>query len=226
MNPIKKLSDKFRSTDFGYRYLNDSRFRVVFSAIMSFCVNIIYALYNGWLSVSLRSWWFAAFGIYYMLLSIMRFIAVTHERRSKGKTEFYVMKTSGILLVVLSFVLASTVYMAANSDNAQKHHEIIMITIATYTFTKLTLAIINAVKAGKTNSPLLITIRNISCADAAASILLLQRSMFASFSGTPGTDIFVMNICTGTAVFLFVLILGTSMIRAQSKNEVKKKWQK
>lgn len=215
MKPTNRFLNKFESTAFGNRYMNDSRFRVIFSATMSFAINILYALYNGLLGAIGHSWWFAAFGVYYMLLSIMRLFAVLYERRVNGrKNEAFVMKISGVLLVLLSVVLASTVYMAANSDKAQQYHEIIMITIAAYTFTKLTLAIINAVKVKKTKSPILVTIRNISCADAAASIVSLQRSMFASFEGTSETDIFIMNICTGTAAFLFVLILGISMVKA------------
>lgn len=219
MKPTKRFLSKFESTTFGNRYMNDSRFRVIFSATMSFAINALYALYNALLGAIGHSWWFAAFGVYYILLSVMRLFAVLYERRiSERKNEAFVMKFSGVLLIMLSFVLASTVYMAANSDKAQQYHEIIMITIATYTFTKLTLAIINAVKVKKTKSPILVTIRNISCADAAASILSLQRSMFASFEGTSETDIFVMNICTGTAAFLFVLILGISMVKA-NKNK-------
>lgn len=87
-----------------------------------------------------------------------------------------------------------------------------MITIATYTFYKITMAIIRAVKQRKNPSPLLATIRCIGYADVAVSVLTLQRSMYASFGELTDKKAHMMNILTGAAVCLFVLALGLSMI--------------
>ena len=62
-------------------------------------------------------------------------------------------------------------------------NKIIMIAIATYTFTKITVAIVGMVKAKGTDSPVLKTLRNISLADACVSIYTMQRSMLVSFPG-------------------------------------------
>lgn len=82
-----------------------------------------------------------------------------------------------------------------------------MISIAAYTFCKVIIAIVNAVKIAKHKSPLLATIRNITCADAAASILSLQRSMLVSFKGMSNSDIILMNTLTGVFICLFVFML-------------------
>ena len=87
-----------------------------------------------------------------------------------------------------------------------------MITIATYTFYKITIAVIKAVKQHKNSSLLLKTIRNIRYAEVAASILTLQRSMLVSFGAVEADKIWLMNSVTGAAVCLFVLMLGISMI--------------
>ena len=87
-----------------------------------------------------------------------------------------------------------------------------MITIATYTFYKVVLAIINTVKVRKENSLLLSSIRNIGCADAAVSILSLQRSMLVSFGAMEREDIFLMNVLTGAGVFLIIVLLGIALI--------------
>ena len=86
-----------------------------------------------------------------------------------------------------------------------------MITIATYTFYKTAMAITKAVKQRKNPSPLLRTIRNISYAEVAASILTLQRSMLVSFGSMSVRNIHFMNAVTGAVVCLFVLILGLLM---------------
>ena len=122
------------------------------------------------------------------------------------------MKLCGVLLVLLNFVLVGAIYISLSRNIATKHGEIVMITIAAYTFYKITMTIIKAVKQRKNPSPLLSIIRSISYAEAAASVLTLQRSMLVSFGGMSDTDIRTMNILTGSAVCLFVLILGIVLI--------------
>ena len=117
-----------------------------------------------------------------------------------------------MLLSALSVVLAVVVYISLSQNIAAKYGEIIMITIATYTFYKITIAIIKAVKQHKNSSLLLKTIRNISYAEVAASILTLQRSMLVSFGAVEVDKIWLMNSVTGADVCLFVLMLGISMI--------------
>lgn len=96
-----------------------------------------------------------------------------------------------------------------------------MITIATYTFTKITMAIIRALKQRKNPSMLLAVIRSIGYADVAASVMTLQRSMFASFGNLTGEKAHTMNILTGAAVCFFILILGIMLIIKCLKNEKK-----
>lgn len=128
------------------------------------------------------------------------------------------MKLSGILLTVLSLVLASVSYISLSQNIATKHGEIIMITIATYTFYKITMSIIRAVKQRKNPSMLLKTIQYISYAEMAASVLTLQRSMLVSFGTMDNKQIHFMNATIGAVVCLFVLILGISMmIKSQER---------
>lgn len=131
---------------------------------------------------------------------------------SSNDMESFIIKLSGVLLSALSVVLAVVVYISLSQNIAVKHSEIIMITIATYTFYKITIAVIKAVKQHKNSSLLLKTIRNIRYAEVAASILTLQRSMLVSFGAVEADKIWLMNSVTGAAVCLFVLMLGISMI--------------
>jgi len=95
-----------------------------------------------------------------------------------------------------------------------------MITIAAYTFFKIIMAIVKAVKQHKNPSPLLAVIRNIGYAEAAASILTLQRSMLVSFGTMDNTEAHIMNILTGSAVCLYVLIIGMYLL-LKRKNRTK-----
>ena len=146
----------------------------------------------------------------------MRFSAIMCEHRNNAlysqHAENFVMKLSGILLSVLSFVLTAVIYISLSQNIAAKYSEITMITIAAYTFYKIIISIIKAVKQHKNPSLLLKTIRSISYAEVAASILTLQRSMLISFGAMEQRQIRLMNVITGMAICLFVLMLGISMI--------------
>ena len=90
---------------------------------------------------------------------------------------------------------------------------IVMIAMAAYAFTKITLATIKLVKARHSTSATLITLRNISFADAFVSIFALQRSMLVSFEGMTEAEIVIMNATLGSAVCVIVFLLGVNLLR-------------
>lgn len=208
-------------TKTGKKLVSSQRYRIILSATLAFAFNLLYAIYHCVLGILNLSFWFIAMCAFYGILAIMRFSAIlcerNHPKLPDNVTELFVMKLSGVLLVTLSIVLATVSYISLSQNIAAKHGEIIMITIATYTFYKITMAIVKAVKQHKNPSPLLKTIRNIGYAEVAASILTLQRSMLASFGSMSAGNIHFMNAVTGAAVCLFVLILGLSMIAKSMK---------
>lgn len=208
--------------------VHDRRYRMVISAAFSFCLNLLYALYHGALGIYTQSIWFLTMFAFYIIFGAMRFSAVLCERRNSVKTdeiEYFVMKLSGILLTVLSFVLTGVNYLSLSQKIATKYDTILMITIATYTFYKITMAVVRAVKQRRDPSPLLAVIRSIGYAEVAASVLTLQRSMLVSFDGMTEENAQLMNGLTGAAVCLFVFVLGITMIRRSTKRKGPSEWQ-
>ena len=126
---------------------------------------------------------------------------------------------AGILLLVLNFALTGVILLTIAQDTARRYSEIVVISIATYTFYKIIMAVVNMVKVRKMQSPVLITIRNIGVADALVSMLTLQATMLASFQGKGGLDANRMNAVTGMVVCVLILALGVSMIRYAFKNQ-------
>lgn len=208
----------------GKAVISSQHSRILLSAVIGLIDNIFYALYHCILGILNLSLWFIAMCAFYIILAAMRFSAVLCGYRSYSKglaeTEYFVMKLSGILLTVLSFVLAAILYISLSQNLAVKYDTIVMITIATYTFYKITLAVIQAIKHHGNPSPLLTVIRRIRYAETAASLLTLQRSMLVSFGSMEREAIQQMNIITGTVVCLFIWILGISMtIKGRKKGE-------
>ena len=221
MNAKQAAIQKIKRTKLGRRFIQEQRFRAVFFAAVGLLANIMYAIYHGALGVVNQSLWFVTMFAYYMILSSMRFSAVLCEWKCKSlaseDTEYFVAKLCGGLLVLLSFILGGVVYISLSQNVAVKHHEIVMITIATYTFYKIIVAVIRAIKQRKNSVPLLVVIRTIGYAEVTASLLTLQRSMLISFGSMDNEDIALMNGLTGISVCLFILLLGIFTILKSGK---------
>lgn len=189
-----------------------------------FC-NFAYAIGNCALGLLTHSWWFITVGAYYTVLTITRFSVLQIQRKADRNhdTGLFARRITGVLLVVLSFCIIGVNILSAVKDRGTAFHEILMITIATYTFTKITIAIVGMVKARYSASPVLATLRNISLSDACVSIYTMQRSMLVSFPGMEAAEILLLNILTGTAVWLVVLLLGINLIGGKHTDMAKSK---
>ncbi len=192
--------------------------RIFKTAILSLGFNFAYGIYNGAVGFSSHSWWFITLCAYYIILGITRFGVLIFNEKNKNTSNRFIMRFTGSLLIFLSIILAGTAYLSVESERGIKHNEILMITIAAYSFTKITLAIINLVKARKNDSSIIKTLRYISFADALVSIFSLQRSMLISFGNMPENEIQIFNICTGTAVYIGIFILGIILMGGKHKN--------
>lgn len=202
------------------RILNIAR-----SPYTNLAFNVAYALCNCIIGFLTHSWWFITVGAYFAVLAITRFSVLQIRRKARDKydIEIFARRITGILLVVLSFCIVGVNIMSAVKDRGTAFHEIVMITIATYTFTKITISIIGMVKAKRSAPPVLKILRNISLADACVSVYSMQRSMLVSFSGMETAEILLLNILTGTAVWIIVLILGINLIGGRRINMAKSK---
>ena len=176
-------------------------------ALASLVFNIAFATYHLVMGLVTSSWWLLTLGSYYLILSTVRFAVL----RSKSKERF-IAKFTGWMLMLLSVPLVGTVILSVLRDRGHKLHMIVMIAMAAYAFTKITLAIIKFIKARRSKSAILLTLRNISLADAFVSIFALQRSMLVSFEGMSETEIVIMNASLGSLVCITCFLLGLLLL--------------
>lgn len=176
-------------------------------ATVSLGTNTVFSVYHLIAGILTKSWWMFTLGFYYLILSVVRFfVLVTRKKRRLTA------KITGILLIFLTLPLAGTVVLAIVRDRGHKLHLIVMIAMATYAFTKITLAAIHWVKSRRSSSAKIVTLRSISFADALVSIFALQRSMLVSFEGMSGGEIRLMNALLGSAVCAVVFLLGLRLL--------------
>lgn len=199
--------------------------QIIKSPYSSLSVNFFYAVGNCAIGFSSHSWWFITVGAYYAVLAMARFSVLQVKRKAGGncEVELFARRITGILLVALSVCIVGVNILSALKERGTAFHEIIMIAISTYTFTKITMAIIGMVQAKNADSPVLKTLRNIALADACVSVYTMQRSMLQSFPGMTPAEIQIFNILTGTAVWLIVLLLGINLIGGKKVDMAKSK---
>ena len=184
-----------------------SQDRALKTAIVSLIFNVAYSAYYIVFGVMAGSWWLLTVGVYYGVLSTVRFVAINVK-----KNEHILARFTGWMLMAMSLPLAGTVILSLVRDRGQKFHMIVMIAIAAYAFTKITLATVKLIKSRRSHSLKTITLRNISFADAVVSIFSLQRSMLVSFEGMTEAEIQLMNALTGTGVCMIVFLLGLNLV--------------
>ena len=177
-------------------------------ALASLVFNMAFATYHLVMGLATSSWWLLTLGSYYLVLSIVRFVVL----RSKSGERF-IAKFTGWTLILLTIPLVGTVILSVVRDRGHELHMIVMIAMAAYAFTKITLATIKFIKVRRSTSATLITLRNISFAEAFVSIFALQRSMLVSFEGMTKTEIVIMNATLGSAVCVIVFLLGLNLVR-------------
>lgn len=221
---INIMSGVSKTIIIGKNLTDEKRFKIIITATGSLFINIVYAFVNLLNGLFNHSFWFITLGAYYTVLSVLRFTALMSERKiSETKScnnILFIQIFSGIMLIFLSIVLCGSVYLSLFFDVIKKQNEIFVITMAVYAFTKITIAIINFVKRKELCSPVLKTIRNISLADAAVSILSLQRSMLITFEGMSENEIMIMNGATGSVVWIGVCLIGIMMLISSKKENL------
>lgn len=212
------------------RYVTDTNLRVTISLYGSLLINTAYAIFQLGLGFYHASVWFYALSAYYILLAIMRFFLLRDVRAAGEEkdmlSELKRYRFCGVLLAVMNIALAVIVFYIAWQNRGFEHHAITAITMAAYTFTSFTLAIINVVKYRKYKSPIYSATKAISLAAASVSVLTLETAMLTAFGQEHEAEFRqIMTSTTGAAVCLFVLFMAIYMIVNSTKqiNKLKNK---
>lgn len=191
----EKVRTGIEANPFTRRIAGDYRYRTVMFAVPGMAMNVIFALFNGAIGIYSRSAWYGTLSAYYILLSVMRFLALRYNRKmSKGK------HSEGLL-----------------AEEGKRYPGFLIYAVAAYTFYKTIISMINLIKVWKYKSPLLMAIRDIGYIDACVSVLSLQTAMFAAFGEEQESFIKFMNGITGSVVYLLVLCIGIYSIRSADR---------
>lgn len=199
------------------RYASDVHLRVKLSLSGSLAVNILYALFQLFCAFYYQSVWFYALTGYYALLVVMRGFLLYNTLKSvpgqKRMLELKWYRFCGVLLLLMNLSLSVVVTYIVGQNRGFEYHYIHTIAMAAYTFTTMTVAVINVIRYRRYDSPLLSAAKAISLAAALVSMISLETAMFAAF-GEEDSLVFrqTLTACTGAGVCMFILAMAIYMI--------------
>lgn len=216
------MLERAKSHPFANSLLTSYGFRTVAFSVLSFVINIGFAVFNAVLGVITLSYWYAIFACYYIFLSVLRGVILVGsyqaKKRAAGDETVYAVyklklyRMCGIFLLILELALAAAVSLMILSTRPTEYSEIMAITSAAYTFYKIIFAIVNVFKVRRMQDPMLQCFRNINLTDAAVSLLTLQVTLVAVFSDERTEMMNILNAVTGFIVCALTVVMGILMI--------------
>lgn len=208
------IKPSIAANSFTNRVTTDYRYRTILLSLPGFGLNVIFALFNGVIGIVSSSAWHGSMAAYFLIIGLMRSAVIQYVKEKPTNTmnrELKVYKRCGYLFIFMSVALGGAVILMVFEGNGKDYPGLFIYAAAAYTFWKITLSVINLIKARKSKSPLLMTIRNIGLMDSLVSLLSLQTAMFAQF-GEETLFISAMNAATGCVVCFLVIAMGIIMI--------------
>lgn len=206
----------------GNRYMTDAAFKVRLSLYSSLTINLGYSAFKLASGIYYRSLWIGAVAVYYILLSVIRFVLLYHMQRKQNGgliAEYRSYRISAVLMMCINLTLSGIVLNMILTKKTPNVSDVFVITNAAYTFYVLTVSILNLVKYRKYKSPVMSAAKAIRFAQALVSLLSLEASMLVQF-GDDEAYRKIMLAISGAGVCIMVLSMSAHMI-VQANKELK-----
>ncbi len=204
------------------KWQEDTRLRVNVSLYSSLTWNALYGIFQLWLGFLHRTFWFCSLGAYYICLGIMRFFLLRYTRKyapgENMEKELTWYRACGWVFLIMNLALTLIIFFMVYWNRTFEHHMITAITMAAYTFTSLTTAIVNVIRYRRYNSPVFSASKAISLASALVSMLTLESTMLTTFhdgSVTVTARKWMLGVTGGTisllivAMAIYMIVTGT-----------------
>ena len=219
---LRRCRDWLLGFPFIRLYYEDALFNARVTLYLGLAVNFLYAVFKLAAGLYFRSEWFAAIGVYYGILALLKFTLVYQDLRAFRRNttpgerkEWRSYGRIGWLMLLMDVGLSGITVQVVKLNKSFSYPGYIVIAVAAYSFYRIIAAVVHLLK-GKNRRPIFSAAKIIDVSVAVTAMFTLQTAMFASFS--PGLDMRLPNIITGTAVAVIVTALAVSMIvRAERK---------
>ncbi|MBQ8345443.1 MAG: hypothetical protein IJY42_04155 [Clostridia bacterium] len=215
-----------RQNRYARLWLDDVRLRTKLTLYGTLIWNLAYGALHLWLGLFHASYWFGSLATYYIVLAAMRFFLARYVQKNvpgeHRQKEWLRYRACGWILLAANLALTLMIFFMVYWNRSFYHDEIVTITMATYTFTSLTFAIVGSVRYRKYNSPVYSAVKAVSLASAGVSMLTMESTMLTTFGGesmTLQTRRLFLGL-SGGAISAFIIIMAIYMI-VRSTNKIK-----
>ncbi|MGN0747376.1 MAG: hypothetical protein ACI4ML_11920 [Aristaeellaceae bacterium] len=212
---VREASARARRSPWIQRYLTDVHVRMHVSLHLSLGINLLYAVMKLLMGAYYRSVWFGTLGVYYALLTALRFMLLGHVRRKEpGKelvSELKLCRLCGAVLLPMTVALSGVVILALDRNEGFSYAGYLIYVAAMYAFYAVISAAVNLVKYKKYHSPVMSAAKAVSLASALVSIFALETAMLTQF-GQEREPLFRRVMVTATGAGICVIILGMAMV--------------
>ncbi|MBE5780414.1 MAG: hypothetical protein E7328_01125 [Clostridiales bacterium] len=211
---FKKLRNRLHQNTFFARYQTDLHFKAEVSIRISLGITVLFCALKSLAAIYYRSIWFGSVAFYYIILVVMRCLLFTHTRKAKISpvSDYQRYRLYGFLLFVLTVALSSVSYYAIAKNQVIEYPGFLIYGAAAFTFYNLSMAIYNLIRYRRLRNPIYSASKILAFSTALVSIFFLQIAMFSEF-GDGGPLQNYMNITTGTAVYLTIVVISICMMR-------------
>ena len=197
---INKIKDVF----------NDYYKLTITTAVISMITALLFALFNGLIGIISDAPWNLYISIYYVLLIIVRMETLIFEKKAYKDHNNEIRKKAYIasfcILMVLNIALIGPIVLMIKNLRPGNIGMILSIAMAAYSFTSITIAIINAKKSIKHDNLLVKQNRIIDLISALVSILILQHTLIV-VNGDYTQDLVIMSVFTSAAIWAFIVFI-------------------
>ena len=200
-----------------HRYMTDDHVRMHVSLYLSLGLNMLYAVMKLIMGAYYRSAWFGTLGVYYALLTAMRFMLLGHVRRNVPSralaSELKHFRLCGAVLIPMTIALTGVVILVIDRNEGFQYAGYLIYVAAMYAFYKVISAVVNLVKYRRYNSPVMSATKAVSLASALVSVFALETAMLSQF-GQERDPLFrrIMTTATGAGICAFILSMAAVMI--------------
>lgn len=194
--------------------------------IVSILATLIFSLYNLYLGCRYNLVWNFSISIYYILLLIIKEISLfefIHSNRTNKEYKKNIYVLTSIISILISFILIGPSILMIENKREVNVTLIPALAIATFTFYKITIAIINYKKYYKTNSLYRRQEILINLISALVSILTLQNTLIYVTSSDVDQSLFILTIVSSIAIILLIGIISVKSLKNSLKITQKNK---
>ena len=175
------------------------------SGLISILSALFFSFYNGYLGIFKHYAFGLSIGIYYFLLSSIRFILYIINKNKTNKKRYFLIN---VLLLALNISLIAPIIMMIDQKRNYNFGLIHALTIATYATYKIISAIILFYKTKERTYQSQLMRNSVNLIDALVSILTLQDTLIIVNGAIDDNNMHILMICSSIAIYIIILAIS------------------